>query len=299
MIDISIIIVNYNVKDYLVTCLQSINKYSPSKLSTEIIVIDNNSKDGSVEYLNNNFPKIILIINKSNEGFSKGVNHAFKSASGKYLFILNPDTYLLNDSLSILYNFMEEKEEIGILGPGLFSSSMKYQQSYWRTPTLINTSLSLMHLDFFNFHKNYSFQDRNEVETISGGALFVKYSIFETLNGFDNNLFWMEDIDFCYRTSKLGYKIYYLPSAKIVHHKGRSAEKNLSLAIFNQLNSKIKYFKKHHSKTELSLLKSLILLISFLKVILFSFFSFLNGKFSYTNKVNGYKLVIKTILKRN
>ena len=250
MIDISIIIVNYNVRDYLISCIKSIFEQSSNSISIEIIVIDNNSSDNSVEFLKNNFPEIKLIINDKNEGFTKAANLGAKSSKGKYLFILNPDTYFIEDSLSILFKLMEKNKNIALLGPAMISPSKKIQQSYWRKPTLISTLFSLVYLDKMNRKKNYVNESINiikKVETISGGAFFVRSFIFDLMRGFDQNFFWMEDIDFCLRISSLGYEVYYTPQTRIVHFQGKSIEKNWSLAIYNQLISKIKYFNKHHS----------------------------------------------------
>ena len=297
MIDISIIIVNYNVKDFIIPCINSILKNSPTNLSIEIIVIDNNSNDRSVESIKNLFPKIKLIINDKNEGFTKGVNIGSKSAIGKYLFILNPDTYLIDNSLTHLFKFMKENKKVAILGPQMISNSNNFQQSFWRKPTLLNTLLSLSHLDFINRRKNYKnelFDLPKEVESISGGAFFVRSSIFNSMEGFDTNFFWMEDIDFCIRASNLGYKIFYLPKAKIVHHKGKSSEKNWTITIYNQLMSKIKFFKKHHSSLEALIVKIAIFFISLIKIIIMLIISPINKK--YLKKLNGYFLVLKNII---
>ena len=300
MIDISIIIVNYNVKDYLISCIKSILEKSSNDLSIEIIVIDNNSKDDSVKCLKNDFPKIKLIINDKNEGFTKAANLGAKSSKGKYLFFINPDTYFIDDSLAILFELMEKNKNIALLGPAMISPSNKIQQSYWRNPTFITTLFSLVYLDKMNRKKNYTKDSINiikKVETISGGAFFVRSSIFDLVEGFDPNFFWMEDIDFCLRISNLGYEVYYTPKTKIVHYQGKSSEKNWSITIFNQLMSKIKYFKKHHSKFESLILEISILNISFIKAVILMIL--IPVKSSYFYKLKGYLKVIKSILFNN
>ena len=300
MIDISIIIVNYNVREYLIPCIKSIFEQSSHNLSIEIIVVDNNSNDNSVKLIKNDFPEIKLIINNKNEGFTKAVNLGAKSSIGNYLFILNPDTYFIDNSLYILFELMEENKNIALLGPSMISPSENIQQSYWRKPTLIHTLLSLIYLDVLNRKKNYSnelIKITKKVETISGGAFFVRSFIFNLLEGFDPDFFWMEDIDFCLRVSNLGYEIYYTPKAKIVHYKGKSSEKNWPLTIYNQLISKIKYFKKHHSKLETNILKIAILLISIIKSIIL--FTLIPVKSLYLNKLKGHLLVINSILFKN
>ena len=237
--DISVIIVNYNVKEYIISCIESIYKHSKSNFSFEIIVIDNKSEDGSVKKLKKEFPKITLIENNYNAGFSKAVNQGIKKSQGTYLLILNPDTLFIADSLFKILNEAENQEKLGAIGPALISNRRIVQQSYWKDPSVLNTILSIYHLDYFNFNKNYKYEKfgiTTKVNCISGGALFVPRKNFTMLNGFNENLFWMEDIDFCIRLRKKGYNVYYSPLTKIVHFIGKSAETNYNKYSFLYFN---------------------------------------------------------------
>ena len=297
MFDISIIIVNYKVKEYIIPCIESIYKHTSKSLRYEILVIDNNSNDGSIDAIKSQFSEVKIYQNTENIGFSKAVNQGAETAIGKYIFILNPDTKLIEDSISILFTFLEKNETVAVVGPALVTESGIKQQSYWKEPTLINTILSIYHLDFLNYKKNY----RNEigdktilVDSISGGAFFVQRDVFQNLNGYHPNLFWMEDIDFCTKVRKLDNKIIYYPETKIIHYGGKSAEKNLHIAISNQLLSKIKYFKLHHSGIETIILTVAILFIALIKSILFLIVFPLGS--NYRKKMIGYLSVIKGIL---
>ena len=297
MFDISIIIVNYKVKEYIIPCIESIYKHTSKSLRYEILVIDNNSNDGSIDAIKSQFSEVKIYQNTENIGFSKAVNQGAETAIGKYIFILNPDTKLIEDSISILFTFLEKHETVAVAGPTLVTESGIKQQSYWKEPTLINTILSIYHLDFLNYKKNY----RNEigdktilVDAISGGAFFVQRDVFQNLNGYHPNLFWMEDIDFCTKVRKLDNKIIYYPETKIIHYGGKSAEKNLHIAISNQLLSKIKYFKLHHSGIETIILTVAILFIALIKSILFLIVFPLGS--NYRKKMIGYLSVIKGIL---
>ena len=297
MFDISIIIVNYKVKEYTIPCIESIYKHTSKSLRYEILVIDNNSNDGSIDAIKSQFSEVKIYENTENIGFSKAVNQGAETAIGKYIFILNPDTKLIEDSISILFTFLEKHETVAVAGPTLVTESGIKQQSYWKEPTLINTILSIYHLDFLNYKKNY----RNEigdktilVDSISGGAFFVQKDVFQNLNGYHPNLFWMEDIDFCTKVRKLDNKIIYYPETKIIHYGGKSAEKNLHIAISNQLLSKIKYFKLHHSGIETIILTVAILFIALIKSILFLIVFPLGS--NYRKKMIGYLSVIKGIL---
>lgn len=297
MFDISIIIVNYKVKEYIIPCIESIYKHTSKSLRYEILVIDNNSNDGSIDAIKSQFSEVKIYQNTENIGFSKAVNQGAETAIGKYIFILNPDTKLIEDSISILFTFLEKNETVAVVGPAIVTESGIKQQSYWKEPTLINTILSIYHLDFLNYKKNY----RNEigdktilVDSISGGAFFVQKDVFQNLNGYHPNLFWMEDIDFCTKVRKLDNKIIYYPETKIIHYGGKSAEKNLHIAISNQLLSKIKYFKLHHSGIETIILTVAILFIALIKSILFLIVFPLGS--NYRKKMIGYLSVIKGIL---
>lgn len=296
MIDISVIIVNYNVKEYIISCIESIYKNAPPKNSFEIIVVDNNSIDNSVKSIRINFPDILIIENEQNYGFSNGVNQAAKKAKGNFLFILNPDTLFVEDSLSKLISFTKKKNSIGAVGPSIVTKSGRTQQSFWRKPTLLNTILSIYHFDYLNYKKNYKYHDLKimNVDSVSGGALLISSKIFKSLNGFNTNLFWMEDIDLCYRAQKIGYINYFFPETKIVHFQGKSAEKNLVYATSNQLISKIKFFKIHNSIIEVYILKAAMLVLSIVKIVLLSFLSPFKSK--NRKKIAGYALVIHSII---
>tara|TARA_B100001750_G_C15521432_1_gene611899 strand:+ start:5029 stop:5934 length:906 start_codon:yes stop_codon:yes gene_type:complete len=296
MIDISVIIVNYNVKEYIISCIESIYKNAPPKNSFEIIVVDNNSIDNSVKSIRINFPDILIIENEQNYGFSNGVNQAAKKAIGNFLFILNPDTLFVEDSLSKLISFTKKKNSIGAVGPSIVTKSGRTQQSFWRKPTLLNTILSIYHFDYLNYKKNYKYHDLKimNVDSVSGGALLISSKIFKSLNGFNTNLFWMEDIDLCYRAQKIGYINYFFPETKIVHFQGKSAEKNLVYATSNQLISKIKFFKIHNSIIEVYILKAAMLVLSIVKIVLLSFLSPFKSK--NRKKIAGYALVIHSII---
>ena len=121
--DISIIIVSYNVKEYIVSCIQSIYKHSKSNYSFEIVVVDNNSKDETIESLNKNFPNISLIKNNFNAGFSAGVNSGVAICKGKYILVLNPDTMFVEDTISMLINATKNQKRLGAIGPALINEN--------------------------------------------------------------------------------------------------------------------------------------------------------------------------------
>ncbi len=269
--DISIVIVNYKVKEYIVTLINSIYKYSKSNIDFEIIIVDNNSNDGSVEYIKNKFDKIILIENQVNFGFSYGVNQGASIARGEFMLILNPDTLFVEDTLKSLIDISLKFKIFGAIGPKITFENGATQKSFWRFPTLLNTVLSLLRLDFLNLKKNYfknKFKNITSVDSISGAAFFVPRELFISVDGFDENLFWMEDIDYCYRVKEKGYKVFFYPKTRIIHLKGKSSEKNFKVSISNQLISKIKYFNIHHKRLSALIIFYFVIIISIFKSML-------------------------------
>ncbi len=296
--DVSIVIVNYNVKEYIISCIESIYKHSNSNIAFEIVVVDNNSFDDSLSALRRFFPKINIIKNNYNAGYSVAANQGVKSSKGEYIFLLNPDTLLVEDSLSKLVAIAKKQDNMGVIGPKLIYRNGEPQQSFWRRPSLLNTISSLIHLDFFNFIKNYKYKQIKEigrVETVSGCAFFLKKEVFERLGGLDENLFWMEDIDFCMRLRQSGYFTYFFHETEIIHFKGKSSQTDYKTAISNQLISKVKFFKKHHSKSKAVIILLLIIFISLIKSIMLVFISPFSSK--YKRKMFAYIFTLRSLFK--
>ena len=195
--------------------------------------------------------------------------------------MLNPDTVFVEDTLDKLIAVAKNQKEFGAIGPALINENGTMQQSFWKNPSLANTLLSVFHLDFLNYNKNYrnkKFEDFSIVETISGAAFFLKRDIFKELNGLNEKLFWMEDIDFSIRLNKAGYKTFYFPLTKIIHFSGKSAETNYKVAISNQLLSKIKFFKKNHSFSKYFTISCIIFIVSLFKTILLGIIALFSKK---------------------
>jgi len=298
--DISIVIVSYNVREYIISCIESIYKHSKSNISFELIIVDNDSKDGTVNTLKNKFPKINIISNKYNAGFSIAANQGAQKCSGKYLLILNPDTLFVEDSLKKLFTSAESCYQLGAIGPTLITMNGDQQQSFWRKPNLLSTLRSLFYLDWLNTKKNYHYSkpiDKFEVETISGAAFLTPRKVFKKMSGLNEDLFWMEDIDYCCRLLKFKYSVFFLPSTKIIHHVGKSSEKNYRIAISNQLISKIKFFKIHHKKPEVYVVFLSVLILSIVKFLMLLVISPLSNTFK--NKAFAYAFTILSIFKKH
>ncbi|MEO6882914.1 MAG: glycosyltransferase family 2 protein [Bacteroidia bacterium] len=246
---ISIIIVNYNVKDFILACLDSVCKFSDN-LNLEIIVVDNNSTDGSAIEIKKKFPQVILIENNFNAGFSGANNQGIKASTGDFIFLLNPDTEVCEHALTKLFEFAQSNKSKVIIAPQLLNTNQSIQPSAWKNPSIFNLISGAFFLHhFFNFSYYYieNYQHSFEAKTLSGAALFFHKNLIRKIGFLDENLFWMEDIDFCYRAQSVG-EIYYFSESKIIHHGGQSSIQNYKITISNQLMSKLKFFKKHTRK---------------------------------------------------
>jgi len=230
--DLSIIIISFNVKDLLKNCINSLLKSGDNFLK-EIILVDNNSKDGSKRYINEltrlriNGLKIRAVLNKKNLGFAKAVNQGIRLAKGKYILLLNPDTQIKKDSLEKLINFAETHPEAGVIGAQLVNPDNSIQPSVYHFPSCWRAILE------FWFGKKGTYEkyapsgsEAIEVDAVTGAAMLIPRKTFEKIGLFNESYFmYFEDLDFCRRVKRGGLKVYYLPEAKILHYHGQSAAK--------------------------------------------------------------------------
>ncbi len=269
-IDISIIIVNYNVKEFLSNLLNAIRK-AKHDLSLEIIVADNASSDNSVSYLRNKYPEVIFIENTRNVGFGKANNQALHIANGTYTLLINPDTLISEDTLTVLKEYMDEHTETGacgckILNPdGTFAPESRRSlptplSALWKVLGL--TTLFPRNKTFAEYYLSWMDEDKpSQVPVLSGAFMFFRNEVLKELGGFDEQFFmYGEDIDLCYRTSKTGYQIDYVPSTSIIHYKGESTKKdNIDyIVLFNR--AMLQFFRKHYSYSYSIFLRLLIVL---------------------------------------
>jgi GT2 family glycosyltransferase len=245
-IECSIVIVSYNVKDFLLNCVESI--YQSEGVLLEVIVVDNNSSDGSIALLKKKYPQVMVVENGFNAGFSEANNQGIRMATGNSIFLLNPDTKLKEDTVSKLRNYLVSRQDAGIVAPGLLNADGTRQFSAFRFPSLVNVIMETFYLHrLFSISEYPSkrFEDIFQPDFVSGAAMMFKKDLVDSIGYLDPGLFWMEDVDFCFRARRFGLKIIYYPASEMVHYGGESQKKNLSVAISNQLISKLKFEKKH------------------------------------------------------
>lgn len=232
-IDNSIIIVNWNTREMLDNCISSI--FDKAKTTTyEIIVVDNGSTDDSVKMLKAKYPHVILIEAGENLGFSKANNRGIDMAIGRYITLLNSDTYLINSALDIMVEYMDKNKHVGLLGGKLFNSDMSVQSSCREFPTLWRSYLKLIfpnsirkYISGFS-NKNisrFNYKETKEVEVLIGALIMTRKSALDEVGKLDESFFFYgEDIDWSKRYWEKNWKVIFYPKAEIVHLGGGSSK---------------------------------------------------------------------------
>lgn len=258
--EVSVIIVNYNVRHFLEQCLISL-KHSLKNMDAEIFVVDNNSTDGSVSMLNHKFPEVKLICNSQNKGFGAANNQALKEVCGRYILFLNPDTLIEEKTIDLCKDFMDRNPDAGATGVRMIDGKGKFLRESKRALPGIRTAFYKIsglaaifpHSKKFN-HYYLSHLPENQVHKIdilSGAFFFTRKSILNELGHFDESFFmYGEDIDLSYRILKAGYNNYYLPEPSIIHYKGESTKKgNIDYVIHFYRAMKI-FVRKHFARNK-------------------------------------------------
>ncbi|MBX3066813.1 MAG: glycosyltransferase family 2 protein [Anaerolineae bacterium] len=251
-IDLSIIIVNWNVKPYLAACLDSI-RANAHGISYEVIVVDSASHDGSVEMLRERFPTVTVIAETENVGYTKGNNIGLKIAKGRYLLLLNPDTEIIANALAQMVRYMDDHADVGISGPLTLNSDGTTQWTKRRFPTLLTGIFDSTFLQphappaVIRYYYALDIPDdaTADVDWVQGSALLTRRSIYDQIGGLDEGyIMFSEEMDWCKRIRDAGWRTIYLGGARIVHHGGKSTEQvQAKMHIYFQ-QSKIRYFRK-------------------------------------------------------
>ncbi len=255
--DVSVVIVNYNVRDFLKNALLSLRR-SLEGLQAEIFVVDNASDDGSVEMMRANFPDVHLIANTVNSGFAAANNQALVQSTGRYLLLLNPDTLIQEDTVRTLIRFFEQHPDAGMAGCKILNPDGTLQLACRRsfpTPWVAFTKVSGLSALvpksklFGKYNLTYLDPDSTyEVDAISGSFMMLRRSVYEAIGGLDESFFmYGEDLDWCYRVQKSGWKLYYVPDTKIIHYKGESTKRSSIDEVKVFYNAMRLFVRKHHT----------------------------------------------------
>lgn len=296
MMDISVVIVSWNAKKFLLECLQSLASQQTSS-NMEIIVVDNASTDGSPEAVSEQFPNVRLIKNNENLGFGKANNIGIKHSAGNYIYLINSDIKVLDGCLDRLLNYIEKSPTIGILGPKILNADLSLQSSCRQFPSLWNNfcyalGLSRVFPDsriFSGEHMFYFKHDKiKKVDVLVGCFLMVRRSAFAQVGLLDEQYFmYAEDVDWCKRFWKAGWEVVFFPDAQAIHYRGASSSNSPLQFSLEQEKSSLKYWKKHHSKPAQITIFFIIILKHILRI--------LSGSLLYLTKPSARMKIVPQI----
>ena len=273
--ELSIIIVNYNVKHFLEQCLKSVYK-ALNGIEAEIIVVDNNSVDGSLNLIREKFKEVILVSNKKNWGFSVANNQGIKMAKGNNILLLNPDTIVQEDTFIKCIEFLENHKDAGALGVKMYDGNGRFlPESKRGLPTPIVAFYKIFGLAYLfpqskvfgNYHLGFLSKNKDhKVDILSGAFMMIKKEVLEKAGLLDEAFFmYGEDIDLSYRIKKAGYENYYFSQTNIIHYKGESTKKSSINYVFVFYRAMVIFAEKHFTKQNVKTFSSLINIAIYLR----------------------------------
>ena len=255
MIQISIVIVSWNVSELLDACLGSIEKFA-SKISLEVIVVDNNSSDKTVEMVRRDHPTVTVLANSTNRGFAVANNQGIIESHGELVLLLNPDTELRSGVLETMLNFFQTHPKAGVAGCRHRNTDLTLQHSVRRFPTLpalllIFSKIAKLapHLPALEhyFALDFDYKKTQLVDQVAGSFFIIRRAVLDQVGLLDENFFiWFEEVDFCRRVSAADWEVWFVTEGEIIHHGGMSFKQQLTLKKQIQfLRSAAYYFRKH------------------------------------------------------
>jgi GT2 family glycosyltransferase len=259
ILDVSIVIVNWNTRDLLRNCLASIYKEAGT-VDFEVIVVDNASCDGSVAMVKREFPQVNLLENSDNKGFAVANNQAMAIAKGQYVLLLNSDTVILDNAIETTVDFADAHKDVAVLGGRVLNVDQTLQRTCFMFPSVLNMLLAATYLyklfpksRFFG-REQMAWWDRGdvkEVDVVTGCFALVRKTAIEQVGLMDERFFmYCEETDWCYRFRQAGWKVLFTPDAQIIHLGGQSS-KQMPVEMSLQLRGSIlQFIRKHHSWLE-------------------------------------------------
>ncbi len=266
MIDLSIVILNWNVRDLLKRCVASLRS---DRYALEIIVVDNASVDGSMAMVREAYPHVTLIANAENRGFTGGNNQGIAASHGRHVMVLNPDTEVLGDALERLVLYLDEHPAVGAIGPQLLNPDHSVQSSRRRFPTRTVAyfeSTWLQGIAPKRILTHYYMDDvppdhTHEVDWLNGACTVFRRDVIDRVGVYDAQNFFMysEELDLCRRVKEAGWKIVYLPEAQVIHYVGKSSDQAVAARHIYFQTSKVHYFRKWYGARQANLLRMFLL----------------------------------------
>lgn len=287
MVDLSIIIVNFNLKDYLGECLLSIRRFPGTNRAIEIIVVDNNSSDGSREMLQQEFPEVHVFNMGENKGFPAATNEGIRNSQGKYILLLNNDAKLMGNTIDHVILFLDKHPEVGCLGCRHIGPGNRPQLTWGKFPSFLNElNRKTIHFllkwggPFYTWHFNRKYSGVFEIDWVSGSCLAIKREVIEQIGLLDENIrIYFEDIDWCYKIRRRGWQVIHHGNIPVFHYGGQSAKKFAGLASYQYRVSQLYFWSKYYPARRVWILRMLIIMrgiTGFIRAVLKTVFS--NGK---------------------
>jgi GT2 family glycosyltransferase len=298
-LQLSVVIVNWNTRELLANCLESIYN-SPPPFSFDVIVVDNASSDGSADMVRNLFPQVKLLQNQENAGFARATNQGIGLAEAKYTLLLNPDTIVLPGALQELVGFMEDYPEVGASGSRVLNPDGSLQTSCYVTPTLGRELIRLFHLEAIFPGSAYR-MDRwetnvpRQVEIIQGDCLLLRKAALDQVGLLDERYFiYSEDVDLCYRLQQASWVLYWVPQAQVIHYGGQSTRQVAAEMFIKLYQGKLMYFRMHHGERVAFGYKVLLLTTALSRSFLLPWAAFLPAarRDHYLNIANNYRRLL-------
>ena len=277
--DVSVVILSYNVAPLLKDCIDSIFKYTKD-IGFEIIVVDNASTDDSAEVAKSFGSKIKFIQAKENLGFAKGNNLAIKQVKGKYILVLNPDTLFLENSLYRMFYWIDTHPDVAVVSCQLVDSEQKISPTGGYFPTLSRVVLWAFFLDdlplFSQFINSYHPKDADSryaqeffPDWVTGAFFLIRQTVLKKIGSLDENIFmYGEELEWCLRAKRAGYQVGYTPITKIVHLERRSSAGGSENAVLGEFKGLKYIYQKYYSPTHQYLLDLILVLAAFARVVM-------------------------------
>jgi GT2 family glycosyltransferase len=308
MIDLVVVIVNWNSKNFLQECLRSIFA-SKSQYSYQVIVIDNGSTDGSVEMVKNLFPAVNIEKNTSNTGFARANNQILKHINSNYALLLNADTIVNQGAFDVMLDFLNSSPGYAVVGPAILNGDSTPQRTGARFPTNWSLLVEALFLDrlfpqlkLFGSHKELyiDFNVPREVDYVQGSCLMVKTSVLRDVGYLDERFFmYFEETDLCFRVKKAGWKIWFLPTASVIHFGGGETAHYDEWRIVHYHNSLFQFYSKHYSYRARVMLRCILFLRSVIRVVVWSSVTAVRPSLRHSalSAVKGYLKTLQLVYK--
>jgi N-acetylglucosaminyl-diphospho-decaprenol L-rhamnosyltransferase len=261
MLDLSVVIVNWNTRGLLSDCLQSVQA-TAGDIVSEVIVVDNGSSDGSQAMLAERFPDVRLLQNAENVGFARACNQGVNASSGQYALLLNSDAVLTDTAAQSMVALANQQLHAGVVGAQLRNPDGTFQASYTPFPTLLQELLILSGIGRIVYGRWYPSRGPEEdsgpqrVDYVEGACLLVRREAFDKVGGLDEQYFmYAEEVDLCYEMNRHGWEVWYHPDAKVIHIAGASSRNRQAAREEDLYRSRLRFFRKHYGTGAAQLLK--------------------------------------------